>query len=150
MATKIEYTEIKYIPTGNVFKLPVEEAKEVLETDRGNFEIVGGVDIPEEKQTVEETTTYNMVVDTTTEATPETNNVPQVTETTVPETVEETTTTTAPDTTAEAEKTKFTKTALKSKSVNELVELCEARNIEVSEDDKKANLIDKLLAAYEE
>lgn len=122
MAEKIEYTKLKYIPTGNVFNLPSEDAREVMKTDKGNFEVVGGKDITEKEPQVEETTTYNMVVEETTTATAETT----------------------------AEAPKLTKTALKAKKLEELVALCEEKKIEVLEADKKSDLIEKLLATNEE
>lgn len=145
MAEKIEYTKLKYIPTGNVFNLPSEDAREVMKTDRGNFEVVGGKDITEKEPQVEETTTYNMVVEESTEATTEAtataDNIPAPQENEV-----ETITTTAEVTT---EAPQLTKTALKAMKVEELVVLCKEKNVEVLEADKKADLIDKLLATNE-
>ena len=145
MAEKIEYTKLKYIPTGNVFNLPSEDAREVMKTDRGNFEVVGGKDITEKEPQVEETTTYNMVVEESTEATTEAtataDNIPAPQENKV-----ETITTTAEVTT---EAPQLTKTALKAMKVEELVALCKEKNVEVLEADKKADLIDKLLATNE-
>ena len=59
---EIQYTDLRFIPTGIVFHLPVNDAKEVLASDRGNFEVVGGVDIAEDEAEIEETSTYNKVV----------------------------------------------------------------------------------------
>lgn len=139
MAEKIEYTKLKYIPTGNVFNLPSEDAREVMKTDKGNFEVVGGKDITEKEPQVEETTTYNMVVEETTTATADNTPAPQE---------NEAETTATAETTAEAPK--LTKTALKAKRLEELVALCEEKKIEVLEADKKSDLIEKLLATNEE
>lgn len=102
----MEYTSIKYIPTGNIFKMPTEDVKEILKTDRGNFEIVGGENIPEEKQEIDETTTYEMVVDDADEA--------------------------------------FKKN-LKKMTVPELIEFCNEHNIVFDKNDKKADLIQKII-----
>ena len=51
---EIQYTDLRFIPTGIVFHLPVNDAKEVLASDRGNFEVVGGVDITEDEEIIEE------------------------------------------------------------------------------------------------
>lgn len=146
MAEKIEYTKLKYIPTGNVFNLPSEDAREVMKTDKGNFEVVGGKDITEKEPQVEETTTYNMVVEETTTATADNTPAPQENEAETTATTE--TTTATAETTAEAPK--LTKTALKAKKLEELVALCEEKKIEVLEADKKSDLIEKLLATNEE
>lgn len=103
----MEYTSIRYIPTGNIFKMPTEDVKEILKTDRGNFEIVGGENIPEEKQEIDETTTYDMVVD---------------------------------DDADEA----FKKNLEKMK-VAELIKFCNEHNIEFDKNDKKADLVKKIL-----
>lgn len=34
--------EIKFIPTGNIFLLPDDEAKRIVLEDRGNYEIISG------------------------------------------------------------------------------------------------------------
>ena len=44
---------------------------------------------------------------------------------------------------------KFTKTSLKAMKIEELVKLCEEKNISVLENDKKTDLIEKLLATVE-
>lgn len=52
--------KLRFIPTGNTFILPEEEARKIFETDRGNYEIVGeqnNIEIKKEK------TTYDKVVD---------------------------------------------------------------------------------------
>lgn len=119
---EIQYTDLRFIPTGIVFHLPVEDAKEVLASDRGNFEIIGGVDIAEDEETIEETSTYNKVVgDGQNDNDQNEENGP-----------------------------KLSKTALKAMKVEELVKLCEELKVEVTEEDKKANLIEKLLATNEE
>ena len=111
---KIEFTDLRFIPTGIVFHLPVNDAKEVLASDRGNFEVVGGVDIAEDEAEIEETSTYNKVVG------------------------------------EEEIAPKLSKTALKAMRVEDLVKLCEELKVEVTEEDKKSNLIEKLLATNEE
>jgi hypothetical protein len=119
---EIEYTDLRFIPTGIVFHLPVNDAKEVLASDRGNFEVVGGVDIAEDEETIEETSTYNKVV-----GDGQNDNDQN-----------------------EENRPKLSKTALKAMKVEELVKLCEELKVEVLEEDKKADLIEKLLATNEE
>lgn len=119
---EIQYTDLRFIPTGIVFHLPVEDAKEVLASDRGNFEVVGGVDIAEDEETIEETSTYNKVV-----GDGQNDNDQN-----------------------EENRPKLSKTALKAMKVEELVKLCEELKVEVLEEDKKADLIEKLLATNEE
>ena len=131
---EIQYTDLRFIPTGIVFHLPVEDAKEVLASDRGNFEIVGGVDIAEDKETIEETSTYNKVVgdgqnDNEGQGQNDGQNNNDQNEENGP---------------------KLSKTALKAMKVEELVKLCEELKVEVLEEDKKADLIEKLLATNEE
>ena len=119
---EIQYTDLRFIPTGIVFHLPVEDAKEVLASDRGNFEVVGGVDIAEDEETIEETSTYNKVV-----GDGQNDNDQN-----------------------EENRPKLSKTALKAMKVEDLVKLCEELKVEVLEEDKKADLIEKLLATNEE
>ena len=119
---EIQYTDLRFIPTGIVFHLPVEDAKEVLASDRGNFEVVGGVDIAEDEETIEETSTYNKVV-----GDGQNDNDQN-----------------------EENRPKLSKTALKAMKVEDLVKLCEELKVEVTEEDKKADLIEKLLATNEE
>ena len=128
----MQYTSIKYIPTGNVFKMPTSNAEEILKTDRGNYEIVGGENIPEEKQEAEVTETYDMVVEDDTQ---NDNSESQDVQETNQDVVEQ--------------DKKFTKTSLKAMKIEELVKLCEEKNICVLENDKKADLIEKLLATVE-
>ena len=119
---EIQYTDLRFIPTGIVFHLPVNDAKEVLASDRGNFEVVGGVDIAEDEETIEETSTYNKVV-----GDGQNDNDQN-----------------------EEDRPKLSKTALKAMKVEDLVKLCEELKVEVLEEDKKADLIEKLLATNEE
>ena len=108
----MQYTSIKYIPTGNIFKMPTSNAEEILKTDRGNYEIVGGENIPEEKQEAEVTETYDMVVEDDTQNDNSESQDVQETNQDV----------------AEQDK-KFTKTSLKATKIEELVKLCEEKNI---------------------
>ena len=128
----MQYTSIKYIPTGNIFKMPTSNAEEILKTDRGNYEIVGGENILEEKQEAEVTETYDMVVEDDTQ---NDNSESQDVQETNQDVVEQ--------------DKKFTKTSLKAMKIEELVKLCEEKNIRVLENDKKADLIEKLLATVE-
>ena len=128
----MQYTSIKYIPTGNIFKMPTSNAEEILKTDRGNYEIVGGENIPEEKQEAEVTETYDMVVEDDTQ---NDNSESQDVQETNQDVVEQ--------------DKKFTKTSLKAMKIEELVKLCEEKNISVLENDKKTDLIEKLLATVE-
>jgi len=48
--------KLRFIPTGNTFTLPEEEARKIFETDRGNYEIIGeqnNIEIKKEKTTYE-------------------------------------------------------------------------------------------------
>ena len=128
---EIQYTDLRFIPTGIVFHLPVEDAKEVLASDRGNFEVVGGVDIAEDEETIEETSTYNKVV-----GDGQNDNEGQGQN--------------DDDSQGDENRPKLSKTALKAMKVEELVKLCEELKVEVLEEDKKADLIEKLLATNEE
>ena len=119
---EIQYTDLRFIPTGIVFHLPVNDAKEVLASDRGNFEVVGGVNIAEDEAEIEETSTYNKVV-----GDGQNDNDQN-----------------------EEDRPKLSKTALKAMKVEDLVKLCEELKVEVLEEDKKADLIEKLLATNEE
>ena len=131
---EIQYTDLRFIPTGIVFHLPVNDAKEVLASDRGNFEVVGGVDIAEDEAEIEETSTYNKVVgDGQNDDEGQKQNDGQ-----------------NDDNQGEENKPKLSKTALKAMRVEELVKLCEELKVEVLEEDKKADLIEKLLATNEE
>ena len=42
--------QLRYIPTGNVFKIPQKDAQEILQKDRGNYEIVGAENTPPAKE----------------------------------------------------------------------------------------------------
>ncbi len=66
MANKIKYLHLKYIPTGNVFKLPEKEAKEILRSDRGNYKITDAKFV-DDTTAKAETTVSQQVVDDTTE-----------------------------------------------------------------------------------
>lgn len=120
---EIQYTDLRFIPTGIVFHLPVEDAKEVLASDRGNFEVVGGVDIAEDEESIEETSTYNKVVGDgqNDDDSQDDKNGP-----------------------------KLSKEALEAMKVVDLEKLCEELKVEVNKKDKKADLIEKLLATNEE
>ena len=116
----MQFTSIKFIPTGNIFKMPTQNAKEILKDDRGNFyEVVEGVDIPKEVEEVKETTTYNMVVEETVKAEEETST----------EAVEE----------------KPLEEKLAGMKVAELATYCDEHEIKYNKSDKKADLIKKIL-----
>lgn len=122
----MEYTSIKFIPTGNIFKMPTKDAAEILKNDRGNYEIVDGKDIPEEKEEIQETTTYEKVVE-------------EETETEITEEVEE-------ETEAQNEQIEeINENTLKKMKVPELIQYCENNNIKFEKDDKKNDLIQKIL-----
>ena len=118
----MQYTSIKFIPTGNIFKMPTENAKEILKDDRGNFyEIVEGVDIPKEVEEVKETNTYNMVVE------------------------EEQTVKADEETSTEAVEEKPLEEKLADMKVAELATYCDEHEIKYNKSDKKADLIQKIL-----
>jgi hypothetical protein len=118
----MQYTSIKFIPTGNIFKMPTENAKEILKADRGNFyEVVGGVDIPKEVEEVKETNTYNMVVE------------------------EEQTVKADEETSTEAVEEKPLEEKLADMKVAELATYCDEHEIKYKKSDKKADLIQKIL-----
>lgn len=58
---KAKEVKLKYIPTGVVFTMPLQDALETIKTDRGNFEAVN-FKVPKEKEVIE-TTTYEQVVE---------------------------------------------------------------------------------------
>lgn len=37
----IKYGHLKFIPTGNVFKMPYEDAVKIMKSDEDNYEILG-------------------------------------------------------------------------------------------------------------
>lgn len=118
----MQYTSIKFIPTGNIFKMPTENAKEILKDDRGNFyEVVEGVDIPKEVEEVKETNTYNMVVE------------------------EEQTVKADEETSTEAVEEKPLEEKLADMKVAELATYCDEHEIKYKKSDKKADLIQKIL-----
>ena len=53
--------EIKFIPTGNIFALPDDEAIRIVREDRGNYEVISGK-IPEEKKPKEKKSVQELVV----------------------------------------------------------------------------------------
>ena len=118
----MQYTSIKFIPTGNIFKMPTENAKEILKDDRGNFyKVVEGVDIPKEVEEVKETNTYNMVVE------------------------EEQTVKADEETSTEAVEEKPLEEKLADMKVAELTTYCDEHEIKYKKSDKKADLIQKIL-----
>lgn len=57
-----EHYNIKFIPTGNVFTLPIDVAKELLANDRGNYKILDE-DYTEKVETkVQDNGIYNKVI----------------------------------------------------------------------------------------
>lgn len=130
MTENIEMTKLKYIPTGNIFNLPYEEAVNVIKSDRGNFVVVGGKEINNDEPAVTETSTYNLVVDENGQDTDNDN--------------------TDDNENGQDDTKKMTKTALNKLRVEELENLCNEKNIEIVETDKKADLIEKLLQTNEE
>ena len=53
--------DIKFIPTGNIFSLPDEEANRIVKEDRGNYEVIKGK-IKEEKTPKATKTVQELVV----------------------------------------------------------------------------------------
>lgn len=114
--SEIKEVSLKYIPTGIVFKMPEQDAVEIMKTDRGNYEAVDFV-FPEEKPLIE-TTTFEQVVEEQTEE--------------------------------ETEKQTSEEKDLNALKVSELVAYCDENEIEYSKDDKKADLIAKIIKAENE
>ena len=54
--------EIKFIPTGNIFLLPADEATRIVNEDRGNYQVIKGtIKLPKKEVVVK--TVKEMVVD---------------------------------------------------------------------------------------
>lgn len=65
--TKAKEIKLKYVPTGIIFKLPVEEALKIYKDARGiDYEILDKDYVPEEPKE-EETTVYKQIVEDDTE-----------------------------------------------------------------------------------
>lgn len=55
--------KLLYIPTGNMFTLPDEEATRIIKQDRGNYKVLeGGIIEPEEPKQVDEKTVKELVM----------------------------------------------------------------------------------------
>jgi len=68
LVKKLDYkerimTEIKFIPTGNIFLLPDDEAKRIFLEDRGNYEIISGKAYEQKKSEISQTVKELVVVD---------------------------------------------------------------------------------------
>ena len=130
--------EIKFIPTGNTFKLPEEEVIRLVKEDRGNYVVVGdGKKIVEKalaEKVEEKPTTYSQVVVEEAEA-PEVSEAPSNIENMVVADAE------AP---ADAP-AKFTKEELEAKTVVQLKELLNENRIAFSRSDNKDALVEKAL-----
>lgn len=126
--------EIKFIPTGNVFKLPEEEVIRLVKEDRGNYIVVGDGKKIVEKALAEKVevkpTTYSQVVVEEAEA-PEATEAPNNIENMV-----------VADADAPA---KFTKEELEAKTVVQLKELLNENRIAFSRSDNKDALVEKAL-----
>ena len=58
----MDLIEIKFIPTGNIFLLPADEATRIVNEDRGNYQVIKGtIKLP--KKEVVAKTVKEMVVD---------------------------------------------------------------------------------------
>ena len=54
--------EIKFVPTGNIFLLPADEATRIVNEDRGNYQVIKGtIKLPKKEVVVK--TVKEMVVD---------------------------------------------------------------------------------------
>ena len=58
----MDLIEIKFIPTGNIFLLPADEATRIVNEDRGNYQVIKGtIKLPKKEVVVK--TVKEMVVD---------------------------------------------------------------------------------------
>jgi len=58
----MDLIEIKFIPTGNIFLLPADEATRIANEDRGNYQVIKGtIKLPKKEVVVK--TVKEMVVD---------------------------------------------------------------------------------------
>lgn len=109
----IKCVNIKFKPTGNVFNIPEDEAKQILADDRGNFEyeVLDEDFVYPAGNDVLETTTFEQVVEDD-----------------------------------KQEQAPTYKEILEKKKVKELINYCDENNIEYAKNDKKSDLINKILA----
>lgn len=59
----MEYYQLRYKPTGNIFVLPKDVAVDTLKNDRGNYEILDKDFVDEQPTKPEEKGIYNKVVE---------------------------------------------------------------------------------------
>lgn len=117
--------KLKYIPTGNVFELPEEDAREIKNNDRGNFVILG--EELEEAVNREQTTFDKVVVEGTgvDETSQENSSIQD-----------------------ENKDVSVAETAsFEDMTVPNLKEYCKSHNISVKNLDKKADIIAKINAS---
>lgn len=119
---EVKCVDIQFKPTGNVFKIPVKEAYRLLEEDRGNYVVLDKDFVFPVKVDVVETTTFEQVVEDDKQ----------------------------PDEQKDDKKEPTFKEVLEKKKVKELIEYCDENKIEYDKDDKKTDLINKILAANEQ
>lgn len=119
--TEVKCVDIQFKPTGNVFKIPVKEAYRLLEEDRGNYVVLDKDFVFPVKDDVVETTTFEQVVEDDKQA----------------------------DEQQDDKKEPTFKEVLEKKKVKELIEYCDENKIEYDKNDKKADLINKILANAE-
>lgn len=119
---EVKCVDIQFKPTGNVFKIPVKEAYRLLEEDRGNYVVLDKDFVFPVKDDVVDTTTFEQVVE----------DDKQV------------------DEQKDDKKEPTFKEVLEKKKVKELIEYCDENKIEYDKDDKKTDLINKILAAIEQ
>lgn len=113
--TKFREIKVRFIPTKTVMAIPEPDLRELLKTDRGNFEIFDNDFDAPEQEVVVETTTYEQVVDNEEES--------------------------------EISYEEAREKELKKLKVAELIAFCDEKQITFEETDKKADLIEKIIAA---
>ena len=129
--------KIKFKPTGNIFELPENEVIRITVEDRGNYEIIDkptkAVEEALKEEVVEETSTYNQVVEEDNAADEQVvagdGGVFDID---------------GENTDTEAAK-KYTKEELELKKVVELKEILNQNKITFSRNDNKDALIEKIL-----
>lgn len=137
--SEIKYYQLKYVPTGIVFKIPQAEAVEIFKEDRGNYEILDK-DFVDDVKKEEVTTVSQQVVENETE-----NNIPDECKNCYADGK-----TPAQEDCAncehnkEAEKDEFVK-QLEAMKVAELKEYCNKNKISFDKNDRKDALIEKIL-----
>ena len=115
---EVKCVKIKFVPTGNIFNIPQEEATEIFLNDRGNYEILDKNFVLPPENDVVETTTFEQVVEED-KADEQKDNKQELTY----------------------------RDVIEKMKVSELIAYCDKNKIEYDKRAKKSDLIDKILAS---